>query len=184
MQSKIIMAVPCRNRTFACSKLLCSHNSAWQTPIWLLLKVSGDIRLVHVSEMATPAQESSYRLSAELTGHSGDVRAVTGFRLEDCDADYVVTTSRDKTARVWVREGREFKTVKIIGQHTGYVSAVCVIPADSDAGRSQREKTVRYALQITKLHFFHILQLWLWLLVRTQTFWYIPLTRKRKVAKI
>lgn len=110
--------------------------------------------MVHVSEMATPAQESSYRLSAELTGHSGDVRAVTGFRLEDCDADYVVTTSRDKTARVWVREGREFKTVKIIGQHTGYVSAVCVIPADSDAGRSQREKTVRYALQITKLHFF------------------------------
>ena len=53
--------------------------------------------------MAAPVQ-SEYRLSTELTGHSGDVRAVVDLQTDEGQSVYVVTTSRDKTARVWLRE--------------------------------------------------------------------------------
>ena len=49
-------------------------------------------------------KESDYRLSTELTGHSGDVRAVVDLQTDEGQSVYVVTTSRDKTARVWLRE--------------------------------------------------------------------------------
>ena len=49
-------------------------------------------------------KESEYRLSAELTGRSGDVRAVVDLQTDEGQSVYVVTTSRDKTARVWLRE--------------------------------------------------------------------------------
>lgn len=40
-----------------------------------------------------------YKLSAELLGHSLDVRAVAS-----CD-DFIVSGSRDKTAKIWERKG-------------------------------------------------------------------------------
>ena len=85
-------------------------------------------------------KESDYRLSAELTGHSGDVRGVAGLLMDETKAAYIVTTSRDRTARVWLREDqREYKTAKIFRQHKGFVSCVCIIPSDSEAGRDKCE---------------------------------------------
>ena len=67
-----------------------------------------------IFQMAAPVKESEYRLSTELTGHSGDVRAVVDLQTDEGQSVYVVTTSRDKTARVWLRED---KTVRILQQH-------------------------------------------------------------------
>ena len=61
-----------------------------------------------------------YRLSAELTGHSGDFRAVVDLQTDERQSVYVVTTSRDKTASVWLREDGEYKTVRILQQHKGF----------------------------------------------------------------
>ena len=59
--------------------------------------------------MAAPVKESEYRLSTELTGHSGDVRAVVDLQTDEGQSVYVVTTSRDKTARVWLREDQRLR---------------------------------------------------------------------------
>ena len=63
------------------------------------------MRLIIRLKMAAPVvRESEYRLSTELTGHSGDVRAVVDLQTDEGQSVYVVTTSCDKTARVWLRE--------------------------------------------------------------------------------
>lgn len=82
-----------------------------------------------------------YKLSSELVGHSGDVRAVDCLVDDDSRTEYIVTASRDETAIVWLRlvGQRNFSMSKRIAQHNGYVSALCVIPADQAAGRDKRE---------------------------------------------
>ena len=51
---------------------------------------------------------------------------------------YVVTTSRDKTARVWLREDqREYKTVRILQQHKGFVTCTCVVHDETESGREK-----------------------------------------------
>ena len=88
--------------------------------------------------MATPVKESEYRFSTELTGHSGDVRVVVDLQTDEGQSVYmyVVTTSRDKTARVWLREDqREYKTVRILQQHKGFVTCACVVHAETESGR-------------------------------------------------
>ena len=85
-------------------------------------------------------KESEYRLSTELTGHSGDVRAVVDLQTDEGQSVYVVTTSRDKTARVWLREDqREYKTVRILQQHKGFVTCACVVHDETDSGREKCE---------------------------------------------
>ena len=84
--------------------------------------------------------ESEYHLSTELTGHSGDVRAVVDLQTDEGQSVYVVTTSRDKTARVWLREDqREYKTVRILQQHKGFVTCACVsvVHAGIESGRDK-----------------------------------------------
>ncbi|KAG7212515.1 hypothetical protein KM043_012825 [Ampulex compressa] len=68
--------------------------------------------------------EELYKLSTELAGHEGDVRAVAAF------ADgTIVSTSRDKTARVWKPSGRgkDYVQSAILKGHSNFVSSVCVI---------------------------------------------------------
>ena len=90
------------------------------------------------------SQESltpKYKLSSELIGHSGDVRAVTSLVDPDEKVEYIVTASRDRTAIVWSRPfgHREFTVWKRLAVHEGYVSALCVIPSDPAAGRDEGE---------------------------------------------
>ncbi|XP_019853296.1 PREDICTED: phospholipase A-2-activating protein-like [Amphimedon queenslandica] len=67
--------------------------------------------------------EAHYRLSTELLGHSGDVRAVCTFSFNE--TDYIVTASRDKTAMVWTRDdNKDFVLHKTLTHHTGYVSSL------------------------------------------------------------
>ena len=88
-------------------------------------------------------KESEYRLSTELTGHSGDVRAVVDLQTDGGQSMYVVTTSRDKTARVWLRHREagprqwetEYKTVRTLQQHKGFITCTCVLPTVTESGR-------------------------------------------------
>ena len=76
--------------------------------------------------------ESHYRLSTELLGHRGDVRAVCTFSYKE--TDYIVTASRDRTAIVWRRENdKDFVLHKTLTHHTGYVSSL-VSFIDEDEG--------------------------------------------------
>lgn len=87
------------------------------------------------------SEEGAYRLSCELLGHSADVRAVCYCPLEGT-GHVLLTASRDGTACVWEPEGvssREYLLKKTVRKHTGYVSALCVIPEDKAAGRAKSE---------------------------------------------
>lgn len=88
--------------------------------------------------MADQQQSNLYRLSYEIIGHSADVRAVAYCPLVESPGVYVLlTASRDGTACVWAPSGREFILKKVIKKHTGYVSSLCVIPADEAANREK-----------------------------------------------
>ena len=82
-----------------------------------------------------------YQLSCEILGHSADVRAVKCLQLERNTRQHVLTASRDGTACVWAPEhgSSEYLLRKVMRQHTGYVSALCVIPADESSGRHKRK---------------------------------------------
>jgi len=83
----------------------------------------------------------SYKLSAELTGHTNDVRVVSSYNLGGEEA--IITASRDGTARVWQRtETLEYSGVKTLTGHTGPVTAICILPVDKLAGRSKSEISV------------------------------------------
>ena len=94
--------------------------------------------------MASP-QLSDYQLSCEIIGHSADVRAVQSLQLYS--NEYILTASRDGTACVWLPDKtskREYIQWKVLNQHTGYVSALCVIPEGSSvSGRSGRKVSVQ-----------------------------------------
>ena len=75
--------------------------------------------------------EAGYKLSTELLGHSGDVRAVCSLSCNG--VDYMVTASRDRTAVVWRRDGdRDFVLHKTLSQHTGYVSSLVSFADDNE----------------------------------------------------
>ena len=61
--------------------------------------------------MAAPVKERVSIVSQQSSQDTGDVRAVVDLQTDKGQSVYVVTTSRDKTARVWLREDqREYKT--------------------------------------------------------------------------
>ncbi|XP_043259149.1 phospholipase A-2-activating protein isoform X1 [Colletes gigas] len=65
-----------------------------------------------------------YKLRTSLFGHTSDVRAVATF------ADgIIVSTSRDKTARVWKPSGngRDYEQAAMLKGHSNFVSSVCVL---------------------------------------------------------
>ncbi len=85
--------------------------------------------------------QKEYQLSFEILGHSADVRAVRSFQVEGHAREHILTASRDGTACVWAPEHgspNEYVLRKILRKHSGYVSALCVIPKDLAAGRSAR----------------------------------------------
>ena len=100
-----------------------------------------EARFAHAEAMAAVG-EKKYALSCEIQGHSADVRAVSCLLLAGETREHIVTGSRDGTACVWRPDPAsrtEYILQKVIRKHTGYVSALCVIPPDTQAGRHQRE---------------------------------------------
>ncbi|KAG0046437.1 hypothetical protein BGZ83_008395, partial [Gryganskiella cystojenkinii] len=74
---------------------------------------------------ATSSPKATWQLSAILTGHTGDVKAV----IAPTDST-VVSVSRDKTARTWKRESNNtFSEDSIFLGHTNYVNSVAFIGA-------------------------------------------------------
>ncbi|KAJ1855262.1 WD repeat protein Lub1 [Coemansia sp. RSA 1822] len=66
----------------------------------------------------------AYKLSAELEGHTSDVRGLAAF-----GSDMLVSVSRDNTGRIWKRTGpHTFIEDSVLVGHDKYVSSVVVIP--------------------------------------------------------
>lgn len=91
--------------------------------------------------MASNVQDN-YQLSFEILGHSADVRAVRSFQVKGHAREHILTASRDGTACLWAPDPHspnEYLLRKVLKKHTGYVSALCVIPEDLAAGRMTRK---------------------------------------------
>ncbi|XP_052870193.1 phospholipase A-2-activating protein [Anopheles cruzii] len=65
-----------------------------------------------------------FKLSAELTGHKLDVRAVTEGN------GFLVSGSRDKTAKIWAKQGNGYQDTETLTNHTNYVGAILVVEAN------------------------------------------------------
>lgn len=120
-----------------------------QAPPTSLLTVPYRVTTRPATLKMAQAGEKRYVLSCEILSHSADVRAVCSVRLQDGVRDHVVTASRDGTACVWKPDPSspsQYLLQKVIRQHTGYVSALCVIPPDLSCGRDRR-KFVNHALR-------------------------------------
>ena len=94
--------------------------------------------------MAGPESgDDFYALSYELLGHSSDVRMVKFCPVKDSATGHLIlTASRDGTACAWEPEGslaREYVLRKVVKKHTGYVTALCVIPPDTLENRTESE---------------------------------------------
>ncbi|KAJ1947287.1 WD repeat protein Lub1, partial [Linderina pennispora] len=69
-----------------------------------------------------------FKLSASLSGHSSDVRA-----LAAQGNDALISASRDKTGRLWKRTTtRDFAEDSVFIGHTGYVNSVAVLSATTE----------------------------------------------------
>lgn len=62
-----------------------------------------------------------YKLSCELTGHKLDVRSVTEGK------GFIVSGSRDKTAKVWTIIDGRYTDTETLNHHSNFVGAVLVI---------------------------------------------------------
>uniref|UniRef100_A0A182SY28 PFU domain-containing protein n=1 Tax=Anopheles maculatus TaxID=74869 RepID=A0A182SY28_9DIPT len=65
-----------------------------------------------------------FKLSSELVGHKLDVRAVAE------GAGFIVSGSRDKTAKVWQAFGKHYEDKETLKNHTNYVGAVLVVESN------------------------------------------------------
>ncbi|CAO1630116.1 unnamed protein product [Sympodiomycopsis kandeliae] len=70
------------------------------------------------------ASASQYKLSQQLLGHQGDVRALAT-HTTPADSALVLSVSRDKSASVWTRlpGSRNFEPPEVLGGHGGYVNS-------------------------------------------------------------
>lgn len=86
--------------------------------------------------------EKKYALSCEILGHTADIRAVCCVLLHGETREHIVTGSRDGTACIWKPDpssNTDYLLQKVIRKHTGYVSALHIIPQDVQAGRHHRK---------------------------------------------
>lgn len=96
--------------------------------------------------------EDNYQLSCEILGHSADVRVTKSFHLDPSMArEHLLTASRDGTGCVWKPEEgshRQYVLKKVMKQHTGYVSALSIIPAHSASLYGQTTRMFPLVLNI------------------------------------
>lgn len=101
---------------------------------------------VRVVMSATESSDTPpFRLSALLSGHSDDVRALSA----DESSSTLFSSSRDGTARVWERRGpKEGRTggweeKRVFSAfHTGFVNAVAWLPKANAAADDPGEKNL------------------------------------------
>ncbi|WFD35340.1 hypothetical protein MCUN1_002191 [Malassezia cuniculi] len=70
----------------------------------------------------------TYALSAQLAGHASDVRAVAATTYRGYDV--ILTGSRDRTARLWVRRDGQYDS-EALGEAEGYINAVAFASDDA-----------------------------------------------------
>ncbi|PWZ00297.1 PFU-domain-containing protein [Testicularia cyperi] len=94
------------------------------------------------------ASSSSYKLSATLEGHEGDVRCVAASTVDvqaSIKTDLILTASRDQKAIVWSRASpTSFQPAAAIDAHTGFVNACTftTIGGDVYAVTAGQDKTI------------------------------------------
>ncbi|XP_061181732.1 phospholipase A-2-activating protein-like [Saccostrea echinata] len=74
---------------------------------------------------------AGYKLRCFIVGHEKDVRAISPTIFP---SDGILSGSRDVTARVWIPNEMDpgFHEGQLMRGHSNFVSAVCVMPPDSD----------------------------------------------------
>ena len=72
----------------------------------------------------------TYALSAQLAAHASDVRAVAATTV--ADHDVILSGSRDRTARLWVRRDGAFDSAAL-GEAEGYINAVAFATSGTHA---------------------------------------------------
>ncbi|XP_058062280.1 phospholipase A-2-activating protein [Anopheles bellator] len=77
-----------------------------------------------------------FKLSCELTGHKLDVRAVTEGN------DFLVTGSRDKTAKIWAKQGHGYQDTETLRNHTNYVGAILFVEANGWICTASNDATI------------------------------------------
>ncbi|XP_031618789.1 phospholipase A-2-activating protein [Contarinia nasturtii] len=77
-----------------------------------------------------------YKLNAELLGHSGDVRA-----LATADS-YIVSGSRDATAKVWQYNGTSYDEQSTLTNHKHYVTSICILEDDNWICTGSHDSTI------------------------------------------
>ncbi|KFB49117.1 AGAP008620-PA-like protein [Anopheles sinensis] len=77
-----------------------------------------------------------FKLSCELTGHKLDVRAVAEGK------GFIVSGSRDKTAKVWSATGNGYEDTATLKNHTNYVGAVLVVEANGWVCTGSNDATI------------------------------------------
>ena len=112
-----------------------------------------------------------FELSHEIFGHSADVRVVRSFHVceEEVSAsptgagrETAFTASRDGTACVWEPEAGDSSTAgfvlrKVMRQHSGHVSALCVVPpGEYDAQSQSKLKVETIMCHALKFFFFQL----------------------------
>uniref|UniRef100_A0A2M4AL06 Putative phospholipase a2-activating protein n=1 Tax=Anopheles triannulatus TaxID=58253 RepID=A0A2M4AL06_9DIPT len=77
-----------------------------------------------------------FKLSCELAGHKLDVRAVAE------GSGFLVSGSRDKTAKIWSSHGNGFQESETMRNHTNYVGAVLVVEANGWVCTASNDATI------------------------------------------
>ena len=84
-------------------------------------------------------KESEYIVSQQS---SQDTLVTSGqwWTYRQMEDSLCVLSPRDKTARVWLGEDqREYKTVRIVIVHKGFVTCTCVVYGETECGREKCE---------------------------------------------
>lgn len=79
----------------------------------------------------------AYKLSCELSGHSLDVRAVAEGN------DYLISGSRDKTVKIWSKEGLRYREDVTLKDHSNYISAVYFLATEDWICSASNDATVQ-----------------------------------------
>ncbi|XP_065089431.1 phospholipase A-2-activating protein [Ochlerotatus camptorhynchus] len=77
-----------------------------------------------------------FKLSSELAGHKLDVRAVAEGK------GFIVSVSRDKTAKVWTQLDGHYTETETLSHHSNYISAVLVIEENNWICTASNDATI------------------------------------------
>lgn len=81
---------------------------------------------------------NDYKLSCELLGHSLDVRSVT----QGENSNVIISGSRDKTTKIWINEGGEYREQVTLKNHSNFISCVYYLETENWICTGSNDSTI------------------------------------------